>query len=208
MPFNDSIASCVIHLIPANISTTLYLICNSVSDDIILGFAPVFVLIKSYASSLVGELSQLCYKGVLRTIALGSTDALNTWRCKSLVFVQPVIVPVGRIALGRIFNVLGCIIDGYITLDNSIEFNKSIFVAFTSLIESNLLDLTYAARYPNHIFTSNFNTQSHVLKATVLFATFIINTINRYQFYSSKIQILFNRYTICPNYYIRRCWCR
>ena len=49
LPFNDSIGSCLIHLIPANISTTLYLICNSVCDDIILGFAAVFVLIKSYA---------------------------------------------------------------------------------------------------------------------------------------------------------------
>ena len=87
--------------------------CLEISElnqrDIILGFASVFFFIKSYASFLVGELSQLCYKGVLRTIALGSTDGLSTWRLGFLMIFQPVIVPVGRIALGRIFNVVGSI---------------------------------------------------------------------------------------------------
>jgi F0F1-type ATP synthase beta subunit len=78
-------------------------VCDINVRDIILGFATVFLFIKSYASCLVAELSQLCYKGVLRTIALGSTDGLCTWRCTCLSFLQPVIVPVGRIALGRIF---------------------------------------------------------------------------------------------------------
>ena len=51
-------------------------VCDINVRDIILGFAPVFLFIKSYASTLIAELSQLCYKGVLRTIALGSTDGL------------------------------------------------------------------------------------------------------------------------------------
>ena len=104
----------LIHLIPANYRSTLHgqmhsfysSMCKEVCDinvrDIILGFVPVFLFIKSYASFLVAELSQLCYKGVLRTIALGSTDGLCTWRCTFVMGLQPVIVPVGRIALGRI----------------------------------------------------------------------------------------------------------
>jgi hypothetical protein len=65
-------------------------VCDINVRDIILGFAPVFLFIKSYASVLVAELSQLCYKGVLRTIALGSTDGLCTWRCTFVMYVKSV----------------------------------------------------------------------------------------------------------------------
>ena len=103
LPFNDGYLFGLIHLIPANYRSTLRSfyssMCKEVCDinvrDIILGFAPVFLFIKSYASFLVAELSQLCYKGVLRTIALGSTDGLCTWRCTFVMGLQPVIVPVG-----------------------------------------------------------------------------------------------------------------
>ena len=56
-------------------------VCDMNHRDIILGFAAVFLFIKSYASCLVAELSQLCYKGVIRTRALGSTDGLCTYGC-------------------------------------------------------------------------------------------------------------------------------
>lgn len=36
-----------------------------------------------------------------------------TWRCRCLFTLQPVLVPVGRIALGRIFNVVGSLIDPF-----------------------------------------------------------------------------------------------
>ena len=93
LPFNDGYLFGLIHLIPVNYRCALhsfsFQIRDSVSDinvrDIILGLAPVFLFIKSYASWLVAELSQLCYKGVLRTIALGSTDGLCTWRVAFLV---------------------------------------------------------------------------------------------------------------------------
>ena len=122
LPFNDGYLFGLIHLIPGNYRSTLHCfyssMCKEVCNvrDIILGFAPVFLFIKSYASCLVAELSQLCYKGVLRTIALGSTDGLCTWRCTFVMGLQPVIVPVGRIALGRIFNVVGSIIDALMEL--------------------------------------------------------------------------------------------
>jgi len=182
LPFNDGYLFGLIHLIPANYRSRLVSLYRSTSKevcdinirDIILGFAPVFLFIKSYASCLVGELSQLCYKGVLRTIALGSTDALCTWRCSFLIGLQPVIVPVGRIALGRIFNVVGSIIDRHFDLCNSCQFNKSIFVVRDiGFVECSLLDLTYALTYPNHVFTIQDISNDLV----ELWNTLIINTI-------------------------------
>jgi len=169
LPFNDNYLFGLIHLIPADYTGTLHWLSRSSAsghlaaksgDDIILGFASVFLFVKSYANCLVGELSQLCYGGVLRAIALGSTDALCTWRCLSLIGLQPVIVPVGKVTLGRIFNVVGSVIDPYIELCNSCQFNKSIFVVKESFVESDLLDLTYALQYPNHVIQIS---QSHNL---------------------------------------------
>jgi F0F1-type ATP synthase beta subunit len=79
---------------------------------------------------------QLCYGGVLRAIALGSTDGLCTWRCTFLVVLQPVIVPVGRIALGRIFNVVGSVIDRYMELSLSSQFATTISADFGLFVES------------------------------------------------------------------------
>jgi F-type H+-transporting ATPase subunit beta len=134
LPFNDSYLFGLVHLIPADYKSTLRSfyssMCREVCDmntrDIILGFASVFLFVKSYANFLVAELSQLCYGGVLRAIALGSTDGLCTWRCTFLMGLQPVIVPVGRIALGRIFNVVGSVIDRYMELSLSSQFNTTI----------------------------------------------------------------------------------
>lgn len=111
----------------------------------------MFLFIKSYASCLVGELSQLCYCGVLRTIALGTTDGLCTWRCTFVMGFEPVIVVVGRQALGRIFNVVGSIIDPYMELSLSSQFNLRIPIDLGGII---LCDenLTYTLSYPNHIF--------------------------------------------------------
>jgi len=157
LPFNDAYLFGLIHLIPANYSLhiTTFLgglfseVCDINLNTIILGFASVFLFIKSYASCLVAELSQLCYKGVLRRIALGSTDALSTWRCPFLLGLQPVIVPVGRITLGRIFNVVGSIIDPYHELCISSQFNTTLFTELGPFVVS-YLPLSYALSYPNH----------------------------------------------------------
>ena len=93
---------------------------------------------KSYFSCLVAELSQLCYISVIRSVALGSTDGLCTWICIYLLGLQPVIVPAGRISLGRIFNVLGATIDRYLGLSLSSQFNTLllIYMGFGQCIES------------------------------------------------------------------------
>ena len=140
LPFHDGYLFALIHLLPANYRSTLHCcsqeVCDINTKDIILGFAPVFLFIKSYASWLVAELSQLCYKGVLRTIALGSTDGLCTWRVPFVMGFQPVIVPVGRIALGRIFNVVGSIIDRYMELSLSSQFHTTIPIDNGLFVES------------------------------------------------------------------------
>ena len=125
LPFNDGYLFPLIHLISVQYRSTLgSSVWRSSAEelidifwrDIILGFAPLFLFIKSYGPCLLAEVSQLCYKGVLRRIALGSTDGMCTWRCSAVVVFQGLIVPVGRIALGRIFNVVGSIIDALMEL--------------------------------------------------------------------------------------------
>ena len=189
LPFNDGYLFGLIHLIPANYRSTLHSfyssMCKEVCDinvrDIILGFAPVFLFIKSYASFLVAELSQLCYKGVLRTIALGSTDGLCTWRCTFVMGLEPVIVGVGRIALGRIFNVVGSIIDRYMELSLSSQFNTTIPIDFGLFVESSS-NLTYTLSYPNAILIFVY-TKALKLNLIYLWNTMIMNTILKFWIY-------------------------
>ncbi len=205
LPFNDGYLFGLMHLIPLNYRSTMRCLCQIVVwDDIILGFAGVFFLIKSYASCLVGELSQLCYTGVYRTIALGSTDALCTWRCLSLIALQPVIVPVGRIALGRIFNVVGSIIDPYMELCYSCQFNKSIISSILCVVESSANALTNKT-YPNHVNIKNTSAvcvREHLVQ---LWNTTIINTIHiNISCYDTIIYIAYLYLNIeqilCPSY--------
>ena len=178
LPFHDGYLSSVMHLIPANYPPrlhTLYIFLEKQCEqDIILGFASVFLFLKSYASCLIGELSQLCYKGVLRTIALASTDGMCTWRCVFLMGPQPVIVPVGRIALGRIFNVVGSIMDPYMELSLSSGFSSRFPIDNGGFVESHP-NLTYTLSYANAIFSRI--SYCFTPKLFTFFNTMIINTI-------------------------------
>ena len=149
--FNDGYLFGLIHLMPANYSSCCSWLARStmfqhLGQKILFGFAPVFLLIKSYASCLVGELSQLCYKAILRTIAFGSTQCLCTWRSLSLICLEPVIVGVGRIALGRIFNVVGSIIDRYMVQSNSCQYIESNFLSIYAALDDHLITLAVWAK--------------------------------------------------------------
>merc|ERR1712061_601542 len=159
LPFNDAYLTALIHLIPAQYKSALNSsVWRSLTEealslscgDTVLGFASLFLLVKSYGSCLLAEVSQLCYGGVLRGIALATVDALCTWRCRVVLGAQPVIVIVGRIALGRVFNVVGSVIDALVELSQSCQFNTAISVETTSpvFVES-CEDLTYPLSYPN-----------------------------------------------------------
>ena len=74
---------------------------------------------------------KLSHKALLRTIAFSTTQCISTWRCLTLFSLQAVIVPVGRIALGRILNVVGSIIDPH-----SFTLMKHLFLLFSSFISA------------------------------------------------------------------------
>ena len=130
LPFNDSYFFALSHLIPIDYKSQLQGVYSSLvqevedmnTRDIVIGFASVFLFVKSYGNCCTAEISQLSYGGVLRAIALASTDGLCTWRCTFLMGFQPVIVPVGRVGLGRIFNVVGAVVDPYMELTQSCQF--------------------------------------------------------------------------------------
>ena len=112
----------------------------------------MFWIIKSYITSLVAEVSQLCYKGLFRSIVLGSTHGLSTFSCTFLLTLSPLIVPVGRIALGRILNVLGSSIDSYLELFMSTEFFSyhiiSLQVNNSFIKEASYSNSNYSSIYP------------------------------------------------------------
>merc|ERR1712066_1167521 len=94
----------------------------STKIDLILGFAALYMTIRQYSNSLVAEVSQQMYGGILRCIALSSTEGLSTWKCSIQLNMQPVIVPVGKLSLGRILNVLGSSVDMFGDLPTTMAF--------------------------------------------------------------------------------------
>ena len=140
LPYNTAYLLAVTHLIPLDYSHSLeilvhmhwskqtdgltgifgesysrmeVILVSNNRQDLVLGFVSLYLLIKSYSNSLVAEVSQQMYGGVLRCISLGSTEGLSTWRCSIQLNVQAAVVPVGRISLGRILNVVGSAVDFY-----------------------------------------------------------------------------------------------
>merc|ERR1712203_630918 len=81
------------------------------------GLAAALILVKAYSNWLVLEVNQICYGGILRTIALVFTEGISSWKVGVFCNFQPLVVPVGRSTLGRLFNVLGSTIDSYLELD-------------------------------------------------------------------------------------------
>merc|ERR1712039_1084647 len=92
------------------------ILANALGEALI-GWAGALILVKAYANWLVVEVNQICYGGILRTISLGFTEGIRSWKVESLCTLQPMVVPVGGSTLGRIFNVLGATIDAYIGID-------------------------------------------------------------------------------------------
>merc|ERR1712050_599014 len=94
---------------------------NEIDSDsfsqVIRGLASTLILVKTYSNWVVLEVNQICYGGILRTIALGFTEGISSWKVGVFCNFQPLVVPVGRSTLGRLFNVLGSTIDSYLELD-------------------------------------------------------------------------------------------
>merc|ERR1711972_804921 len=92
------------------------ILANSQGETAI-GLASALILVKAYANWLLVEVNQICYGGIVRTIALGFTEGISSWKVEALCTFQPLVVPVGRSTLGRLFNVLGATIDAYMGID-------------------------------------------------------------------------------------------
>lgn len=146
LPFNENLVLSVLHGLPTDFTMSysggnqtssekqgLFSLPQALfdelklmaSEDVQLGFTAIFLLIKSYNNFLISEVSHLCYGGVLRSVALGTTDGLSTWNISFINLYQPVVIPVGRSTLGRIFNVTGSSVDSYIDLGVSTYFQTS-----------------------------------------------------------------------------------
>lgn len=74
---------------------------------------------KSYPNIHVRELGHLCPSGILRSISLSPTTCLSTWRYHTLFITTSLLVQVGLISLGRLFNTVGTIINPHLELTKS-----------------------------------------------------------------------------------------
>lgn len=123
LPYNENLFMGLIHVLPGNYSTIMDNLSAEIEDmtrtSIVAGVSSLFLLSKAYASAVTAEVSQLCRGGICRSIALGTTDGLNTRLSKALFTYQPLVVPTGLLVLGRIFNVSGSVIDRYVELSLS-----------------------------------------------------------------------------------------
>jgi hypothetical protein len=121
-----------------------------------VGFASVLSLVRKYSNALIAEIHQLCYGGVVRSVALCVTEGLSSWRCSCIVMLQSLTLPVGKIALGRIINVVGSVIDRFLDLDVCGQYYSSALALSTSNVGGTNLsvvepsaDLTFCIGYPH-----------------------------------------------------------
>jgi len=110
-PFSDNVCPCM------KVDISAIKICNRV-----LGYEDVITVSKQYFNWLLAEISQLCQEGKLRLIALGFTNGLDSVYSPMLFILQPIVVPTGLITLGRLFNVVGSICDGYVEINLATSF--------------------------------------------------------------------------------------
>ena len=100
----------------------------------------------------------------IKKIAFSTTQCISTWRCLTLFSLQAVIVPVGRIALGRILNVVGSIIDPHSQVCHSCQFNNTNQATIGDSQESQLYTNEVShIPYP-HLNVNNWN--RHFLTST------------------------------------------
>ncbi len=85
----------------------------------------IFEALKMQSPELTFEVQQQLGDGVVRTIAMGSTDGLRRGM-EVLATGNPILVPVGQATLGRIMNVLGEPIDemGPVTTDTHMPIHR------------------------------------------------------------------------------------
>ena len=86
------------------------------NNTLMTSLAALYSVVNDMSTILVSEISQICYKGILRLIALGSSTGISAVGHKVQAIYQPILAPVGRVTLGRLFNVTGSTNDGLMQL--------------------------------------------------------------------------------------------
>lgn len=159
LPFNAAAVLALTHLLPTDYDSELsssYLrisydeLYSMATEETLIGFTSAFMLSKSYHNFLVAEISQLCFGGLLRAVALGATEGLSTWNVSFINLYQPVVVPVGRLSLGRIFNVTGSAIDRFVDLASSSCFGLTPQLSFDKSIMSLSSGQLRSYGHPHH----------------------------------------------------------
>merc|ERR1711920_922699 len=162
LPFNESYFMAMAHLLPSDYTNLSYYdgytgvdlslqeacietgdyLCTQLRSDTLTGFTALFMLVKAYGNSVIAEVSQRLYGGLLRCVSLGPTEGLSTWSCGVKFIFQPVVVPVGKLCLGRIFNVLGTSVDLYEDLPQSVSYMTSSFFELREITPQTASDET------------------------------------------------------------------
>ena len=96
------------------------------SREVLLVFATLFDIYKSYQNSIVVEISAILPGGILRCISLGQTEGFNSYNTVGFINYQPIVYLIGRNVLGRLFNVTGSCIDLYNEVTMDMPFVRSV----------------------------------------------------------------------------------
>lgn len=97
------------------------------------GYTSLYIAIREYSNVLVGEVSTQSYGGIIRVIALGTTDGISTWRSEATLMYQPVVVLTGPLSLGRIYNVIGSVVDPFLDRTPSVGYQSSVTTKYLKI---------------------------------------------------------------------------
>ena len=173
LPQRESLLIALVHVYQLGNANEISEVLNVASEEsldlsnngLIESLSSVFLFVRAYANWCCVEVSQVGFGGKLRGISLGITEGLSSWRVTSYFTYQPLIVPVGRAVLGRLFNVLGSTIDPFLEVTPAMFYGSGYFSSSTrQIIDKNrtynlqgTLDLTARRVVKDDIIMSDMN---------------------------------------------------
>lgn len=142
LPQRESLLIALVHVYQLGNSNEIAEVLREASEEsldlanngLIESLSSVFLFVRAYANWCCVEVSQVGFGGKLRGISLGITEGLSSWRVTTYFTYQPLIVPVGRAVLGRLFNVLGSTIDPYLEVAPAMFYGSGYFSSSTRQI--------------------------------------------------------------------------
>ena len=142
LPQRESLLIALVHVYQLGNSNEISEVLSVASEEsadlantgLIESLSSVFLFVRAYANWCCVEVSQVGFGGKLRGISLGITEGLSSWRVTTYFTYQPLIVPVGRAVLGRLFNVLGSTIDPFLELTPAMFYGTGYFSSACSSV--------------------------------------------------------------------------